>query len=496
MPESLAMPQIPTCEVKFHPHSFADHGIRLFRWNGQIYRGVDFKKTPYFTQLFHKGVIQNLFEKGLLIESELTNLSINGYETVIQHRSIPFLSYPNEWCAAMLKQSALTLIELAIELAHYDLTLGDGHPWNLLIDPSDCKPIFVDLGSITPIRNSGWSAYDEFCRFCLYPLMLMADGQELIARLLMCEDQGVLKSDLARSRQGKAFLASGSKRSIFSFLQLGLWKWLPESSRQGIKKALKLVESSRSKPFSESESDVLFLKEIKRKAHLKFLESVKQEIQSITLPMLQDNSNRTETNSPQVTPQENWTLKQQNLHKILTELQPVSVLDISCQRGWYSRLAALLGSQVIAFDTDEACVTQLYYDAQAQKLPILPLIMDFTKSTPARGLSNHWAIAATDRFQCDLVLALGVLHQIVAERRLNFDQIVEGLALFSQRWVVVEFIPPEDLEVSQSRLSQLSWYTIDQFIHALKKHFRIISTMPSSSESRILIICEKQNLLL
>ncbi|NJL51301.1 MAG: class I SAM-dependent methyltransferase [Hydrococcus sp. SU_1_0] len=189
--------------------------------------------------------------------------------------------------------------------------------------------------------------------------------------------------------------------------------------------------------------------------------------------------------------QEGWTAKQQNIHKILTELQPISVLDIGCGRGWYSKLAARLGSKVVAFDINEDCITQLYDDSCSEHLPILPLIMDFTKPTPARGLGDHWAIAATKRFQCDLVLALAVLDDIVFRQRLNFEQIVEGLSQFSKNWAIVEFIPPESSEFAELFSKRVDWYTLDNAIATLKKEFSKVTILPSYPEGRVLLLCEK-----
>lgn len=472
--------KIPYCKVKFHPHSFGDHHIRLFRWNGQIYRGISSERTPYFTQLFRDGVIQRLTEQGLLIESELTPLVIDGYEMVVRHRYIPFTSYPNEWCAAMFKNAALTLIDLALELAQHGLTLGDAHPWNLLVDVDTCKPVFVDLGSIGPINDDMWPAYDEFCRFCLYPLILMSHGQDQIARLLMCEDKGVLKSELLMLTRDSALSVSLPKPPVISRLKLVLQQRVPQSYRQQLKKSLSSMRSL----FRKQSHDL--------KSPLDFLEKIRREVESITLPDCKTEwSDHCGKSSLSFSPQDAWTAKQRSLHKILTELRPSSVLDIGCNTGWYSKLAALSGSRVVAFDTDELVITQLYYDARDNKLPILPLIMDFTKPTPSRGLSNHWAIAATERFQCDMVLALALVHHIVLERRLNFDQIVEGLALFSKRWVVVEFIPREDQDVGKWWSDRISWYTLDNFINALKKRFSNVSIMPSHPEHRVLLLCEK-----
>src|SRR6185503_3268210 len=199
-------------EVTFHPHSFADDAGRLFWLNEQLCRGIYPKQAPFFTRLFREGVIQNLIERELLIETEPTDLVVDGFSMVLKHRSIPFISYPQEWCAAMLKDAALTIINLTIELAERNLILKDAHPWNVLFDA--CKPVYVDVTSIAPQNGeSNWRAYDEFCRFCYYPLILMSHGQERIARTLLPEYEGVTRSDFVTVLRG-----SGPSRLILSKL--------------------------------------------------------------------------------------------------------------------------------------------------------------------------------------------------------------------------------------------------------------------------------------
>src|SRR5262245_6474907 len=137
------MDHISAHEIKFHPHSFGDPAGRLFWWEGQLYRGISHEKVSFFKQLFQTGIIQELVDRGLLIETEPTPLTVDGYAMVVRHRSVPFASYPEEWCMAMLKDAALANIELLKYLAQYGFTLKDAHPWNILFDA--WKPIYVDL---------------------------------------------------------------------------------------------------------------------------------------------------------------------------------------------------------------------------------------------------------------------------------------------------------------------------------------------------------------
>jgi len=468
---------IPHGEVKFHPHSFADPDGRLFWWRGGLYRGLRSEWAAFFRKLLQQGIIQRLIERGLLVETESTELTLDGYEMVVRHRPLPFASYPEEWCPAMLRDAALAMIELLTELACFDLTLKDSHPWNLLFD--GCRQVYVDLTSIISLKEAGtWPGHDEFRRFYLYPLILMAHEQDRIARRLLPEYGGVSKSDLLRLTQ--PVLLPEPLSSVMDRLRLLAREDLPQACNKLIKLGSRWSGSALN---SEVE---------RRTSLLALLKKTKREIKGVPLPSLSAaalDSNHHST--PSLSPDEWWTAKQRGLQKILRELRPDSVLDIGSNTGWYSKLAALLGSHVVAFDNDLECVTQLYHHARDDRLPILPLMMDFVDPTPARGLSSHWAIAATERFQCDMVMALGLVHEIVFKRSLNFEQIVEGLALFSKRWLVVEFVPLEDEELCNSGSQSHSWYTLKNLVETLRRRFHNINMRPSHPSPRVLLLCEK-----
>jgi hypothetical protein len=167
------------------------------------------------------------------------------------------------------------------------------------------------------------------------------------------------------------------------------------------------------------------------------------------------------------------------------------VLDIGSNRGWYSQLAALGGSQVVAFDVEETCITQLYCDAKENNLPILPLVMDLRNPSPAYGLCNQWFAPAIERLKCDMVFALALVHHLVFREHFNFEQIVDALSVFSKRWLLVEFIPSDDRYVREWWSEAFSWYTLDNFIDMLKKRFHNVRILPSYPKPRVLLLCEK-----
>jgi hypothetical protein len=176
--------EIPPEEIAFHRLSFADTNGRLFWWKEELYRGIGPKRQDLYNRLLEPGVVQNLIKEGLLVDTEVSLLSMNDYPLILKHRVIPFVSYVYEWSSLMLKDAALALIEIEMRLAQEGLTLQDAHPWNILFNGS--KPIYVDFCSIVPAQpNTLWPAAGEFYRFFIYPLQLMSHGHSRIARWLL-----------------------------------------------------------------------------------------------------------------------------------------------------------------------------------------------------------------------------------------------------------------------------------------------------------------------
>jgi hypothetical protein len=90
-----------------------------------------------------------------------------------------------------------------------------------------------------------------------------------------------------------------------------------------------------------------------------------------------------------------------------------------------------------------------------------------------------------------MVLALALVHHLVFKQGRKFDYIVQALAAFSDKWLVVEFIPKEDRFVSEWWTEEYNWYTVEGFEEALSCHFRRIQRFPSYPEPRLMLVCER-----
>lgn len=452
-------------DIQFHEHSFFDPAGRLFWLDSKLYRKINPEWTSFYKNLFDNGLIKSLVDQKLLIESTITPFAFEDGSMVIQHRAISFLSYPYEWSPAMFKVAAVTTIDLLLELSEKGLTLKDGHLGNILFD--FYRPIYIDLPSIIGIKDyllwPGY-AYQDFCETCFYPLMLMDDGQYQLAKLFLANDMRLPLKDIMKFTQCRV------TRRVICFYIAALkaklnYKYYKFAMTNSLHKAAKSDYSSS------------------------FLNRVKTVIEKMSSPIFHGNGLQ-KSFSPFLN-QPDWNLKQKNVFAVIQEKSPQTVLDIENSSDWYAKVCALSGSNVISFSKDVQYANQLYKDAQDNQLKILSLIMDFMKPTPSWGPSNHWAVSAYDRFRCDLVLAINIIHYWVQD--LYFEQIVEGLSLFSRKCLIVEFISLDDLDfMKKPWLTKVKhWYSLDKLVDVLKIKFARIDLLPSHAGSRVLIVCEK-----
>ncbi|MCP4348113.1 MAG: hypothetical protein GY795_21635 [Desulfobacterales bacterium] len=468
---------IPYDEIISQGLSFTDSD-RLFKWNGTLFRGIPSERASFCRNLFNKGIMQELITKKLFVETEITPLKIDRYEIVLKHRTIPFVSYPQEWCDMMLKDAALHQLDFCLELDSYDLRSADSHPLNILFD--ECQPVFVDFGSIEPIPTDGsylaWHRYEQFSRVFIRPLRLMAKGHDRIARWLLHDyELGILKTDIDALMYG---LGWNMTRNMISRLKSSVWLHLPLPIRNIINEVRMLWRHSIQKSSNHLQSRRTFLKQIHK------------EVESIKLTSTQLKTPDSSDGSTPILPSENRTSICSAVSKVLSDIRPSSVLNIG--RNIHGTdiplLAARYGSQVVAVNPDETNVRNLYAVAKRNCFPVLPLQINFF--SPSYDLSNYWFKPASERLRCDLVLALDLINQLVIEEY-RFDLIAQRLSALSNHWLLVDFTPNNDWESNIVKTARESWYTLDSLMNELAKWFRSVNKISSQSEHRVLLLCEK-----
>lgn len=445
------MNHIPTDEIIFEPASMVDGAGKVFWWKGEVFRAIRTGYDKFYRDLSSNEHIHSLFEAGL-VPAEVTEYTLDDYPLVLRHKRIPHISYCMEWSSEMLKDAAIMTCNLSMKLLELGLTIKDAHPWNVLFHAG--RPFFVDWGSIVPTNSQPqptWP-YIEFRAWFLCPLYLMSAGRNDLAHTLLSETVNPpLYDDIIRL----------------------LFMRIP------VIHELRFILADRKARIKNNTLDQGFFYELDKM------------IRSITIA-----TNKTEwtdyegSDKYPLTPSNEWPTRINTIYTLLQKTKPRTLLDIGCNRGWYSKLAIQQGIEVISIDIDESSINSLYDYTKQTNCSILPLILDFCRPTPPHGLVNSYQDATT-RLRAEMVFALAVTHHLVFKRNLSFEAIAKQLSEFTEKWLIVEFVPADDIHVSKWICDQYTWYTIENFIKALKKYYHQVEITESSPSPRKLLLCSK-----
>lgn len=471
---------IPKSEIRFNPSSYVDPNARVFEWQGIIYRAISPEKAELYKSLCESDFFADLQKKKKIVGTQLTDYSLDGFVFVFKHERIPFISYCVEWPALMLKDAALLTLDICQNLAERKLSLQDAYPWNVYFNWT--QPVFIDVGSIVDApEDLLWTPYQQFCEFFLYPLYLTSIGFSQLVRSMLFNYLGGIREEIFIKLIPLSYKLMRPKM----FLRVVLPHWLERIFPEAPQKIQKILL-----PFTKEIAKKTDFAKLRRK----FLKALVDEVRSIKIPIVKTNWFKYygENFSISLLSCSEWDQKQRIVSQILERINPRSVLDIACNRGWFSMLAASKGCEVVAFDNDEHCISQLYLDAKKQNMKILPLVMDVLNPTPAFGWNAHQFPSAIERFRCEIVFAFALVHHLVFKQWQNFDRISETLSAFSKKWVLVEFPLPEDDKVKEMWTDRCNWYNIENFIKSIKVNFDVEEIFDSYPVTRKLILCQKK----
>jgi hypothetical protein len=420
-----------------------DSAGHVFRFNDQVYRAISHPYVDFYRQLLSSGSVVDLFRSGL-IETSVADIEVDGYGLILHHRTVEFPSVWSEWSSIMIKEATTFICRFNLALAARGLFTKDTEPGNVLFDYT--KPVWVDIGSIVSLRSvklKTW--FRAFWTQSVLPLWLLSKGKHELGRALYTE--------VSR----RAILQKRSSRWPFRLFPFPVYRMYKRLSRTPVE---------------------VILQEL-----LQYLVNLKIE------PSSSFWSGYGQGGMPKIDEPGNFQGKNLAVYNLLKLLPPGTLLDMACNKGWYTKLAASLGHRCVAFDLDDDSICRLFQEADAESLPILPLIIDFTWPTPAYGVALRIP-SAIDRLRCDTTLVLAIVHHLVFKKRMSFEAIAKTISLYTKRVSIIEFVPREDRFVVSWLRDEHSWYTLDGFIRALRRHFAEIAVHEEPS-GRKLLLCRK-----
>lgn len=485
---------VPPTSLSSPPEETVRLGLEI-DYHGEVYlagekvlRAIRPEYEPFYGGLLERPLIKELMEEGGLIYATRSDVQIPGRNLVLEHPRVPFVTYPFEWSATMLKKAAQLLLKLNIRLMEDGLCLEDAHLWNVLFDGT--TPRFVDFTSIAPLPESGrWEASSSFNSYCANALVLMSKGQHALARPLLRDMLSPPKErlcDTVLPNPRKHGDHTSFKRDVrivadlvSFFVSIGLNRlsrrlngYSDSASLEQVMALLQQIGKLDVTPPREEWSDYY-------ECHH-------------DVPMYDDKTALDEQIKP-ITP------KHALVCELLERLRPATLLDLGCNRGLYSQFAARAGAKVIGMDTDERAIDRMFLDSEALGSQVIPLCANAVSPAEAIGFKERPFPSVTERLRVECVLCLALTHHLVFRVHMTFPHIVEALCSYATKNLIVEFVPLDDAQLSsslrdrpQSLLDRCSWYTKDNFVAALRDHFGRVTEFKSFPDPRTLFLCEER----
>ena len=415
---------------------------------------------------------------------------------LLRHPRIRVISYPHEWCAEMLHRAALAHCRLLAAVAKQGLTLKDAHPWNILFD--DTREVFVDVGSIVPLATLADLDYLKnvrershptlagevfrvmFLPYFLLPLAFHQAGLGEIARSMLWRFP---LNGATRHPNLTDYICAASPRSWRRTLRAIRLANQTSSRFQAL--CGDLEQSGSLDQFADGLADLVsgLTPSPSTSAYSNYY-AAKGEEHSLDRP-------------------ETWNAKQLGVRAALDQPGIRTVLDMACNTGWYSHLAARLGKQVTALDIDDACISEVYRNARTAGERIVPLVADLTRPTPDRQRSldgELLLIASNRRLRGDIVLALGILHHLVLGAGIPLTDALEQLAEPADHSLLVEFVGLDDELVTNEpgffkalsrNPARFTGFTLRAAQEGLVAMGWDVSVLPSFPGTRSLISCKR-----
>jgi len=464
-----------------HDASFRDPSGYVFFRQGRVFRAIDEKSARVFGQLADQGVLDELQEEKLVVEttsvddqSPRDQLAHEhpSFESFLEHRRVDNITYPYEWSISMCADAAVLTLDLQMRLLRAGFSLKDASAYNVQF--VDGRPLFIDLGSFEePARLDVWFALGQFTRMFTLPLLLCRYcGWDMRSYFLGRLD-GRNVEEVVR---GLGWFERWRPRMILDVTLPELLTRWPNRSSKGSAK------SSEKKSGGDAEAQLWNLRRLRSKVS-KLAAGYKPR--GVWTDYERDCSYDDTAESA----------KKEMVAWFIESSKPGRVLDLGCNRGEYSRLAADAGAQVTAVDADHDVIESLYRDLRNDPARITPMVVDICNPSPAIGYMNRERESFFDRNRADCVLALALAHHLLISGNLPVTAVRDMMWELTARDLVIEFIPPEDemfRRLLRFRKDLFGDLSLDAFREAFLARFDLLDERPIPNSKRIMLFLRKK----
>jgi 2-polyprenyl-3-methyl-5-hydroxy-6-metoxy-1,4-benzoquinol methylase len=473
--------------------SFRDPAGRLFVIGDRAIRFINRDAVAEFEACLASPTLRQFVTSGRLVTTEVLSplqvaelckedpslgLFVTEFDGLaVEHEGIPFRSFPYEWTPEMLHATGDLMLNLAESLLPEGLGLKDGTAYNVLFRGP--KPVYIDLLSFEQ-REAGdptWLPFAQFSRTVLLPLLVNKHFGVRLNQVFSSQRDGLEPEQVYRLCRPLQKL----RPPFLTLVSLPTWLAPRANTDDGqLYRKRRLANAERAEFILER----LFIR-------------LRRELAQVA-PSTGQQSVWSDYMSSESTAAEGYlAAKQDFVAAAFTQLAPRKVLDIGCNTGHFSVLAAQHGAHVIAVDADPVVVGRVWRRAASENLDILPLVVDLSRPSPGIGWRNRecpsFLERATGAF--DLVLMLAVLHHLMVSERIPLTEVIALAAELTTDFVLIEFIPPGDpmfRRITRGCDELFERLNQQEFEAVCKQAFTIIRSQQLGQTSRRLYLLRKE----
>ena len=470
--------------------SFRDPDGRLIRWQNRVLRALNLSGEESLRRVLASSRTQSFIERGLIVSTRFLDpadaqevlgapdvsalLRDMKSPAVVEHAAAPFVNYPHEWAPEMLHAAGGLTIELARSFLPEGIGLKDATPANVMFWGP--QPVFLDVLSFErrDPYDPTWLPYTQFVRTFLLPLLVNRRYQIPLDQIFITRRDGLEPGDVYPLLSPLERLRPRSLPLITFPVWFG--KRAANSSTIYEPRRLKNAEQAR------------FILSTLFRAQQQALNRLhpKTDLDSRWSGYMAGNNNYADAG---------FEAKRQFVRHSLSEIRPAAVLDLGCNTGVFSLLAAELGARVVAVDSDPVVIGMLWRVAQEKAVSVLPLVVNIAQPTPAVGWANaecrSFLERATGAF--DVVLMLALIHHLLVTDRIPLREIFQTARRLTRRWLIVEYIGPSDSmfkRLTRGREHLHRDFSRGAFEQAAQSCFRIIRSEELAQADRRLYLLE------
>ncbi|MGC4046523.1 MAG: hypothetical protein QM758_22245 [Armatimonas sp.] len=454
--------------TKGHTASFRDPDGFVFYNQGKLQRYLSPELASEYDSL--KPLYEALLAEGWLLPHSAPEKREDG-SLILTPEPLDFMSYPYEWCFSQLKAAARQTLAIQRKALDFGATLIDASAFNVPMHKG--KPVLIDLPSLRK-RNEGepWAGYRQFCEHFLAPLALMAAHGHGAQRLTSLHIDGI------------PLHFASSMLSWQTRLKPGLAAHIHLHAKQQGRSGSGYTNTNKATP-QVSENGMRGL-----------IDNLDATVAGLTLPVEKtvwgDYYDATNYSSGAMAAKE----------RVVAELidrvgsKPKTCWDFGANDARFSRLAAQRGLFTLALDLDPAAIEHAWSEVQQRKeTNLLPLVMDLTDPSPARGFAHTERDSLLKRGPADLGLALALIHHLAIGHNIPMDRLAAFFA-DSCRWLILEFVPKPDSQVQRllaSRRDIFPAYHEEGFQAAFEPYFTFLANARIEGSQRTLYLLERRS---